>query len=297
MAVEMYAATCRGKSRWVNQDNFFVNGIWKEDRRLAEMDCTRLCREKKQFFLVCDGMGGEARGDQASWETARLLSERWRGISFFGGFSRFFQRFVREANRRVLALTDGQGRSAGAVFSLLMLQGNQAYVCSIGDCRIYHFYGGVLERLTEDHTMAGMAAGRYSAGADPAGACFAGGYSAGANSTGIHSAGANSAGTYSAVGNQPRGKAWGSNVLLQYLGMPEQEMRLSPCLKEGISVSNGDMFLLCSDGLTGILSEEKLYRRLEENSSLPEKGRLLIKDAQENGGGDDITLILCRVII
>ena len=282
MAVEMYAATCRGKCRWVNQDNFFVNGIWKEDRRLAEMDCTRLCREKKQFFLICDGMGGEARGDQASWETARLLSERWRGISFFGGFSRFSQRFVREANRRVLALTDGQGRSAGAVFSLLMLQGNQAYVCSLGDCRIYHFYGGVLERLTEDHTMAGLAAG---------------GYSAGANSTGIHSAGANSAGTYSAVGNQPWGKAWGSNVLLQYLGMPEQEMRLSPCLKEGISVSNGDMFLLCSDGLTGILSEEKLYRRLEENRSLPEKGRVLIKDAQENGGGDDITLILCRVII
>lgn len=281
MAVEMYAATCRGKSRWVNQDNFFVNGIWKEDRRLAEMDCTRLCREKKQFFLICDGMGGEARGDQASWETVRLLSERWRGISFFGGFSRFSQRFIREANRRVLALTDGQGRSAGAVFSLLMLQGNQAYVCSIGDCRIYHFYGGVLERLTEDHTMAGLAAG---------------GYSAGANSTGIHSVGANFAGTYSALGNQPRGKAWGSNVLLQYLGMPEQEMRLSPCLREGISVSDGDLFLLCSDGLTGVLREENIYRRLEEDSSLPEKGRLLVKDAQENGGGDDITLILCRVI-
>ena len=281
MAVEMYAATCRGKSRWVNQDNFFVNGIWKEDRRLAEMDCTRLCREKKQFFLICDGMGGEARGDQASWETARLLSERWRGISFFGGFSRFSQRFVREANRRVLALTDEQGKSAGAVFSLLMLQGNQAYVCSIGDCRIYHFYGGVLERLTEDHTMAGLTAG---------------GYSAGANSTGIHSAGANFAGTYSVLGNQPRGKAWGSNVLLQYLGMPEQEMRLSPCLRHGISVSDGDLFLLCSDGLTGVLREENIYRRLEEDSSLPEKGRLLVKDAQENGGGDDITLILCRVI-
>ena len=59
---------------------------------------------------------------------------------------------------------------------------------------------------------------------------------------------------------------------------------------------HGDLFLLCSDGLTTMLSDEEIHERLVADSSLDEIGRRLIQDANARGGFDNVTVVLFQVI-
>jgi protein phosphatase len=83
-------------------------------------------------------------------------------------------------------------------------------------------------------------------------------------------------------------------VLTQNLGIPESEMVIEPyhiCRKVG----NGDIFLLCSDGLTDMVSEKRILNIIN-NCEFEEAGQLLFNEAMENGGKDNTTIVLCKVV-
>ena len=81
--------------------------------------------------------------------------------------------------------------------------------------------------------------------------------------------------------------------LLQCLGIPETEMRIEPEIRED-RVRDGDLFLLCSDGLTDMVGEDRMLRTLRTHPDLRNAARELVQAALDAGGTDNITVILIR---
>ncbi len=81
--------------------------------------------------------------------------------------------------------------------------------------------------------------------------------------------------------------------LTQNLGIPESEMTIDPYVARG-RYNDGDIYLICSDGLTDMLTEDEIKTVLLENG-LDDAVKLLLEKALENGGRDNVTIILCRI--
>jgi protein phosphatase len=82
--------------------------------------------------------------------------------------------------------------------------------------------------------------------------------------------------------------------LTQYLGVDPEEMRICPSVSEH-AVTDGDCFLICSDGLSDMLSEEQITAILQSGSDEEVTVQTLIVNALKNGGRDNVTVIVCRI--
>lgn len=83
-------------------------------------------------------------------------------------------------------------------------------------------------------------------------------------------------------------------ALTQFLGIDGKEMLLEPYMKE-VTLERGDIYLLCSDGLTDMVSRERIQKILSLRLSVRQRCCALRDEALENGGRDNITIILCEV--
>ena len=82
--------------------------------------------------------------------------------------------------------------------------------------------------------------------------------------------------------------------LMQFLGMPEDEIRLEPSISKG-ELKKDDKFLICSDGITDMLSNIEICAIMKERQSVKRIAEALIEQALKNGGKDNITAIVCKV--
>lgn len=89
------------------------------------------------------------------------------------------------------------------------------------------------------------------------------------------------------VGRKPR--------LTQYLGMDPGQVRLEPYLTRG-SLQTGDIYLICSDGLTDMLDNETIRQLLTVSGTASACAAALIGAALEKGGHDNVTVIVCRIL-
>lgn len=87
---------------------------------------------------------------------------------------------------------------------------------------------------------------------------------------------------------------FGKPPLTQYIGIPEESMALEPSIA-CTDWNPGKRFLLCSDGLTDMLAEEEINQILSRGMALDETVGLLIEKSLENGGRDNITVVLCEI--
>ena len=87
---------------------------------------------------------------------------------------------------------------------------------------------------------------------------------------------------------------FGKPPLTQYLGMAEENMKLEPSIVCQ-EVKIGDRFLLCSDGITDMLSDGEIADILSRDISVEETVEVLVDRALKKGGRDNITVILCKV--
>lgn len=85
----------------------------------------------------------------------------------------------------------------------------------------------------------------------------------------------------------------GKPPLSQNLGIPENEMTIEPYISKG-TYKNGDRYLICSDGLTDMVSPDEIQRIIESNN-ISIASKILIKTALENGGKDNITIMLFEI--
>jgi len=213
------------------------------------------------LFMVADGMGGHAAGEVASAMAIRTvrdeLEQQLQKPRSSDELSPLLAASLERANRAIAAAAnDDPARSGmGTTLTVLLLHDRQALLAHVGDSRLYCWRDQRLEQLSDDHSLVGDQLRR-----------------------GIISA-------------QEADDSTLRNVLLQAVGVTPH---LDIC-QLALPVAADDWYLLCSDGLSDMLSQEQISAILAR-SSHPERGcQELIAAALAVGGNDNITAILVRV--
>ena len=221
------------------------------------------------LFLVADGMGGHAAGEIASRIAVDSISEfilhtkeddgTWPH-AYDEHFKRSTNRLmaaVRLANTRVLEAMrkDARLRGMGTTVVACLADGETMSVAHVGDSRAYMIRNNQLQRITNDHSWVFE---QVQAGML----------------------------TEAEAEKHPL-----RNVITRALG---GALQVTPDASE-IEVKEGDVFLLCSDGLTGMVPEDEILRIVSEQTGDLEKAcQKLIDIANERGGLDNVTAILVK---
>jgi PPM family protein phosphatase len=166
-------------------------------------------------------------------------------------------RILREANRRIydLAVADESHRGMGTTLTAAKVTGDEISLAHVGDSRAYRMRDGELEQLTKDHSLV--------AELERSGQI-----------------------TAEAAEHHPQ-----RSIITRALG-PEPDVEVDTYTLTG---REGDLFLLCSDGLTSMISDEEIGSILRSADSLDAAADTLVRAANQSGGKDNITVVLFRV--
>jgi serine/threonine protein phosphatase PrpC len=166
-------------------------------------------------------------------------------------------RMIRLANRQIydLAGRDESRRGMGTTTTAAILEGRDVSLGHVGDSRAYRFRDAKLEQLTHDHSL--VAELVRSGQLSP-----------------------------EAAENHPQ-----RSIITRALG-PEADVEVDA---HSHAAQDGDVYLLCSDGLTGMISEDEIAGILRGAGSLEQAAEDLIRAANQSGGKDNITVVLFRV--
>src|SRR5690242_4462969 len=197
-------------------------------------------------------------GAQAGEVASRLAVEAFeQGLPDDGSPEERLAARVREANRQIYERSRADRGRAGMGTTLTAAYVDDAHVAiaHVGDSRAYLFRDGTLQRLTQDHSLVDELVRRGKL-------------------------------TEEQAAEHPQ-----RSVITRALGVEPQvevDTRTYPARA-------GDVVLLCSDGLTSMISEEQIAAVLAEESDLDRAGERLIDEANAAGGRDNITVVLFRL--
>ncbi|WP_265444531.1 PP2C family protein-serine/threonine phosphatase [Acetivibrio straminisolvens] len=259
------AATNVGFVRSINEDNFYLNGIYFSPST-TEKTVLFDINEADSFFLfaVSDGMGGEAFGDKASLTAMLELKKAHNFIKNnnngnIEGCVNRINSYIKNTNNLIYNLGVEYGARTGATFAALLIYGGQAKALNLGDSRIYHVRDNEIIRLTKDHTEAERLI-----------------------RLGILSP--------EEASNSPS-----KHLLYKFLGIPPEEGIVEADVSESFSLEKGDVFLLCTDGLTNMVEDEFIKSTINTENDPSKIARTLINEALINGGSDNITCIVVKI--
>jgi len=207
------------------------------------------------LFAVADGMGGAQAGEVASRLAAAAFRE-YREADELAPEERV-QAIIKEANRRIYdrARTDSEVSGMGTTVTAALLSDGGVVIGHVGDSRAYRIRDGRLEQLTEDHSL--VADLMRSGRLTPE----------------------------EAEGHPQR------SVITRALGT-DPDVDVDTLV---IEAAAGDLFLLCSDGLSTMVSEPDVLRTVERANTLDEAARDLVRAANTGGGEDNVTVVLFRL--
>lgn len=209
-------------------------------------------------FVVADGMGGHAVGEIASRTAVEFalsaLPQQLEKARSVEDIELILQETIEKANVRVYlqSLDNREYRGMGTTLTLAVFRHWRLYISHIGDCRVYLLHGGSLERLTIDHTLVQELVDMGSISEKEA-------------------------------ETHPR-----RHVLVRSLGVNEY---MKPDTYS-FDISEGDLILMCTDGLYGYVEEEQIRKILKRHKNLDSCVRQLVDSANAAGGPDNITAIL-----
>jgi serine/threonine protein phosphatase PrpC len=228
--------------------------------------------EDEQLYLVADGMGGHEAGEVASDLAVKTVADYFSRTKddddvtwpFKLDKARRFEEIrvatgIKLANLRITeaALQNPRQKSMGTTVVSLFFRKDLAYIAHVGDSRIYRVREGELEQMTEDHSLLNDYIKMGKL-------------------------------TPEEIENFPH-----KNVIVRALGMKDTVQ--VDVRAEKIRI--GDIFLLCSDGLSGMVTDEELLRIMLENpEELQTACAKMIALANQNGGNDNITAVLAKVV-
>ena len=196
-------------------------------------------------------------GAQAGEVASEMAVESFDGGIGDGSPADGLVRIIQEANRRIhdRSRSDEQAAGMGTTCTAAYVGDSEVTIAHVGDSRAYLWRGGELTRLTRDHSLVGELVARGKLTEEQAEA-------------------------------HPQ-----RSVITRALG-PEAEVTVDV---ETFDARDGDVYLLCSDGLTSMIHEPGVRPVMERMTELDRAGRELIAAANEAGGRDNITVILFRL--
>jgi serine/threonine protein phosphatase PrpC len=203
------------------------------------------------LFAVADGMGGAQAGEVASKLAAAALEDTDPGSS--GGVERVVE-LIQEANRRVYERSnaDPAASGMGTTITAALVEGKNVTFGHVGDSRAYLVRDGVMEQLTEDHSLVNelMKSGKLSA---------------------------------EEAETHPQ-----RSVITRALGT-DPDVDVDTFVVEA---RENDLFLICSDGLTTMVGDEDILELLEKHhDDLDRAAKSLVAAANRAGGEDNITVV------
>jgi len=227
-----------------------------------------LSHEKDGIFLIADGMGGLSKGDVASRtaietienfiKKSRVDDVTWpiKPIEEFSMEENRFLAAISLANWRIYEqyLNGSQKATMGTTLVGLLVDGEHLVMANIGDSRAYLVRDNTIRQLTEDHSLVMEEVRKGSM-------------------------------TLEEAKTHPQ-----KHVITRALGISE-------VIEADITAQKfqaGDLYLLCSDGLSDMIPDEEMISLLQSNSGKPLKvlGENLIKSANNQGGLDNMTVVL-----
>jgi PPM family protein phosphatase len=197
-------------------------------------------------------------GARAGEVASAMAADAFEGVSDSGEPAEAqLARILRDANRRIyeLAVSDESHRGMGTTLTAAKVHGNEISLAHVGDSRAYVLRDGRLEQLTSDHSL--VAELERSGQLSP-----------------------------EAAEHHPQ-----RSIITRALG-PEPDVEVDTYTVTG---RDGDLFLLCSDGLTSMISDEEVASILRSSDSLEGKADALVLAANQSGGKDNITVVLFRL--
>jgi serine/threonine protein phosphatase PrpC len=238
-------------------------------KRAHNEDSIHLPTEER-LAIVADGMGGHASGEVASRMAVDTVVEHFKNTSEDQEVTWPYKldRAPRyDANRLVTAIklanqkifehskSNEAQKGMGTTIVATSFLDDKVVIAHVGDSRVYRIRDGVIEQLTEDHSLINDYIRMKKLSADQ-------------------------------VGNFQH-----KNVIVRALGMKESvqvDIQLdTPKL--------GDIYVLCSDGLSGMVNDSQLAGLAASEMDLDKAASRLIKVANENGGVDNISVVLARL--
>ena len=247
--------THQGHVRSNNEDNFYLNGQYKHDVWQNQAALSGTAAGECFLAAVGDGMGGEECGEQASLRAVESLQS-----CHFEDVYSVAMESVAEANGKICDLMrQNDGKRSGSTLAALYIDSGKAISCNLGDSRVYFFRDGMIKQISTDHKMAAKM-------------------------------------VQEGLMTKEEAQNWpGRHQITQYLGIFEEEMVLEPDFSEVIDLESGDIFLLCSDGLTDMVWEEEMTGVLAEQTGPFRQAEELVQLALDSGGRDNVTVIVIQI--
>ena len=215
-------------------------------------------------YVVADGMGGHQSGEVASRMAAATIATFFRRDSGEANApersaAERLRAAVVDANARIFARADDsrahRGMGTTVVAAAYSPADTKLYVAHAGDSRCYRVRGNDIKQITRDHSLLADALLERPELSE------------------------------ADLAYLPR------NVITRALGIgPTVDVDVS-----GVAVELGDVYLLCSDGLHGMVPDEEISCIVQENASLTDGCAKLVAEANKNGGRDNITAVLIRI--
>jgi protein phosphatase len=211
------------------------------------------------LFVVADGMGGHAAGEVASEMAVQTLERELNAIRNLDdrGAADRVSDALKMANRNIhdRTITEVDKQGMGTTASVLLVSGMRYMIGQVGDSRVYLLRDGALQQLTKDHSYV----------QEQVDAGFL-------------------------TPEQARYHPY-SNVITRCVGASPE---VQPDIYSG-ETKIGDLFLVASDGLTGMVDDRRLQMLLMSRAEPERKVRDLIAEANGRGGLDNITAIVVQV--
>jgi serine/threonine protein phosphatase PrpC len=261
--VNVFGRTDVGRVRDHNEDAFLVADLTADNASLQPEVRTHLVGSHGSLFMVADGLGGAAAGEVAS-ELAILtvqseLRAQWRSAPERNPevFARAIKSAAESANAKIFAyaVEHPESRGLGTTATIAGLLGDTLYLAQVGDSRAYLVRNGVVLQITKDQSLMQR----------------------------LIEAGE--------LTPEEAERSERRNIILQALG-PEPTVKIDLTYQK---VRRGDTLVLCTDGLSGLVRKDEIGEILQESDGdLLTACRELIDRANENGGPDNITVIVAR---
>ena len=251
----VFLTTHKGLVRDNNEDNFTINNVSKK----LEYKNVSFVSEHDEPVLaaVFDGMGGESKGEYASFISAKIAKGLYTAVRDSENVSmeELVNSYVQSANNEIRNfLEQNRCRTGGSTVVAAVNKNQMIFPFSLGDSRIYLLRDGVLSQVSKDQTLAMK---KYEAN--------------------IYTL-------------EEAEKSLDSHKLTSFLGVDYYRQGLTPQLYEPVEMQPTDKLLLCSDGLYDELSLIEIQNIINNN---PENPTLeLVRAALNSGGNDNVTCVL-----
>ncbi|MEA4987332.1 MAG: Stp1/IreP family PP2C-type Ser/Thr phosphatase [Anaerovorax sp.] len=217
---------------------------------------------EQRVYIIADGVGGHNSGEIASRFAVQQIAEyvaknRISQTTEDENLKDYFLKCLRQANEQLYTMAKESHKNAGMATTLALVYINhtKAYIVNVGDSRVYLIRDKLIRQITEDHTYVNQL---LKSGAI----------------------------TKEEAENHPK-----RNMITRAIGADED---LLPDFYQ-FKIYEGDLILMCTDGLYGELTEEEIHTMAQGRRSMHRLANDYVKAANERGGKDNITVVCIMI--